>query len=79
LIGTVLHVSDVFDKIKTEFVKEIKQTKGQRQHSEIEATLQQGDYSSEQSAAPLANSGRSRCQTAKSLVGYASRTFKVRE
>jgi hypothetical protein len=31
---------------------------------EIEATLQR-DYSSEQSAAPLANSGRSRCQTAK--------------
>jgi hypothetical protein len=42
LIGTLLHVSDVFDKIKTEFVKERNKTKGQRRRSEIEATLQQG-------------------------------------
>jgi hypothetical protein len=41
-IDSLLHVSDVFDKIKTEFVKEIKQTKSQRRRSEIEATLQQG-------------------------------------
>ncbi len=38
------------------------------------------DYSSEQSAAPLANSGRSRCQTAKrSSVTLHARSAHVRE
>jgi hypothetical protein len=78
LVGRALHVSDVFDKIKTEFVKAEKQIKGQRRRSEIEATLQQGlQLRAECSAAgqfwtfTMSNS--------KALVIYASRTFKARE
>jgi hypothetical protein len=59
-------------------------TNGQRRRLQTKATLQQGLPRSKRGAAPLANSGRSRCQTAKRSVlvlripvsGMRSRSLK---